>query len=105
MPEPAYRRVVIKLSGEALSGSEPFGIDRATIESYAAHLVATRALGVTLGVVVGGGNILRGVEISEHGVSRSSGAAMVMLATELHALLPHPAIQRAGAPAHTNSAP
>ncbi|HKC33559.1 MAG TPA: UMP kinase [Xanthobacteraceae bacterium] len=104
MPEPAYRRVVIKLSGEALSGSEPFGIDRATIESYAADLVATRALGVTLGVVVGGGNILRGVEISEHGVSRSTGDAMGMLATVMNALILEAAIERAGAPARTMSA-
>jgi len=104
MPEPAYRRVVIKLSGEALSGSEPFGIDRATIESYAADLVAARALGVTLGVVVGGGNILRGVEISEHGVSRSTGDAMGMLATVMNALILEAAIERAGAPARTMSA-
>src|SRR5258708_18554862 len=104
MPEPAYRRVVIKPSGEALSGSEPFGIDRATIESYAADLVATRALGVTLGVVVGGGNILRGVEISEHGVSRSTGDAMGMLATVMNALVLEAAIERAGAPARAMSA-
>jgi uridylate kinase len=104
MPEPAYRRVVIKLSGEALSGSEPFGIDRATIESYAADLVAARALGVTLGVVVGGGNILRGVEISQQGVSRSTGDAMGMLATVMNALVLEAAIERAGAPARTMSA-
>ena len=104
MPEPAYRRVVIKLSGEALSGAEPFGIDRATIERYAADLVAARALGITLGVVVGGGNILRGVEISEHGVSRSTGDAMGMLATVMNALVLEAAIERAGAPARTMSA-
>src|SRR6202163_1932201 len=104
MPEPAYRRVVIKLSGEALSGSEPFGIDRATIESYAADLVAARALGVTLGVVVGGGNILRGVEISRQGVSRPTGDAMGMLATVMNALVLEAALDRAGAPARTMSA-
>src|SRR6195256_6014121 len=104
MPEPAYRRVVIKLSGEALSGSEPFGIDRATIESYAADLVATRALGVTLGVVVGGGNILRGVEVSSQGVSRATGDAMGMLATVMNALVLEAAIERAGVPARTMSA-
>src|SRR4030081_204186 len=104
MPEPAYRRVVIKLSGEALSGSAPFGIDPATIQRYAAHPGATRALGVPLGVVVGGGNILRGVEISEHGVSRSTGDAMGMLATVMNALVLEAAIERAGAPARTMSA-
>jgi uridylate kinase len=104
MPEAAYRRVVIKLSGEALSGAEPFGIDRATIERYAADLVAARALGITLGVVVGGGNILRGVEISAHGVSRPTGDAMGMLATVMNALVLEAAIERAGAPARTMSA-
>jgi uridylate kinase len=104
MPEPAYRRVVIKLSGEALSGAEPFGIDRATIERYAADLVAARALGITLGVVVGGGNILRGVEISAQGVSRPTGDAMGMLATVMNALVLEAAIERAGAPARTMSA-
>ena len=104
MPEAAYRRVVIKLSGEALSGAEPFGIDRATIERYAADLVAARALGITLGVVVGGGNILRGVEISAHGVSRPTGDAMGMLATVMNALILEAAIERAGAPARTMSA-
>jgi len=104
MPEAAYRRVIIKLSGEALSGAEPFGIDRATIERYAADLVAARALGITLGVVVGGGNILRGVEISAHGVSRPTGDAMGMLATVMNALVLEAAIERAGAPARTMSA-
>jgi uridylate kinase len=104
MPEAGYRRVVIKLSGEALSGAEPFGIDRATIERYAADLVAARALGITLGVVVGGGNILRGVEISAHGVSRPTGDAMGMLATVMNALVLEAAIERAGAPARTMSA-
>ncbi|HEY2136772.1 MAG TPA: UMP kinase [Xanthobacteraceae bacterium] len=104
MPEPAYRRVVVKLSGEALSGPEPFGIHQSTIESYAADLVAARALGVTLGVVVGGGNILRGVEISAHGVSRPTGDAMGMLATVMNGLVLAAAIERAGAPARTMSA-
>jgi uridylate kinase len=95
MSEPTYRRVVLKLSGEALSGEEPFGVDQPTIDRYAADLVAARALGVTLGVVVGGGNILRGVEISQKGVSRPTGDAMGMLEA---------ALERAGAPARTMSA-
>jgi uridylate kinase len=104
MPEPVYRRVVLKLSGEALSGPEPFGIHQPTIDGFAADLVAARALGVTLGVVVGGGNILRGVEISKKGVSRSTGDAMGMLATVMNALVLATAIERAGAPARAMSA-
>ena len=104
MPEPVYRRVVLKLSGEALSGPEPFGIHQATIDDFAADLVAARALGVTFGVVVGGGNILRGVEISKKGVSRSTGDAMGMLATVMNALVLAAALERAGAPARAMSA-
>ena len=104
MSEPTYRRVVLKLSGEALSGEEPFGVDQPTIDRYAADLVAARALGVTLGVVVGGGNILRGVEISQKGVSRPTGDAMGMLATVMNALVLEAALERAGAPARTMSA-
>ena len=55
-----YRRVIVKLSGEALSGPEKFGIHQATIDGFAADLVAAHAIGIGLGVVVGGGNILRG---------------------------------------------
>jgi uridylate kinase len=103
-PGPIYRRVVLKLSGEALSGEEPFGVHQPTIDRYAADLVAARALGVTLGVVVGGGNILRGVEISRKGVSRPTGDAMGMLATVMNALVLEAALERAGAPARTMSA-
>jgi len=104
MPEPVYRRVVLKLSGEALSGPESFGIHQPTIDGFAADLVAARALGVTLGVVVGGGNILRGIEISKKGVSRSTGDAMGMLATVMNALVLAAAVERAGAPARAMSA-
>jgi uridylate kinase len=104
MPEALYRRVVVKLSGEALSGPEPFGIHRATIDAVASDLVAARALGVTLGIVVGGGNMLRGVEASAQGVSRPTADSMGMLATVMNALVLEAALQRAGAPARTMSA-
>src|SRR5215475_2281807 len=104
MAEPAYRRVIVKLSGEALSGAQKFGIDQATIDRFGKDLVAARELGVTLGVVVGGGNILRGVEASAHGLSRPTGDAMGMLATVMNALVLEAAIERAGAPARTLSA-
>jgi uridylate kinase len=104
MAEPTYRRVVIKLSGEALSGPEPFGIHRATVDAFAADLIAARSLGVTLGVVVGGGNVLRGVETSAQGVSRPTADAMGMLATVMNALVLEAALERAGAPARTMSA-
>jgi uridylate kinase len=104
MPEPTYRRVVVKLSGEALSGPEPFGIHRPTVDAFAADLAAARGLGVTLGVVVGGGNVLRGVEASAQGVSRPTADAMGMLATVMNALVLEAALERAGAPARAMSA-
>ena len=101
---PTYRRVIIKLSGEALSGPEAFGIHQPTVDRFAADLVAGRSLGVTVGVVVGGGNVLRGVEVSAQGVSRPTGDAMGMLATVMNALVLEAAIERAGAGARTMSA-
>jgi len=104
MGEPVYRRVIVKLSGEALTDSEGFGIRQATIDRVAADLVAARALGTSIGVVVGGGNMFRGVEISTTGVPRATGDALGMLATVMNALVLEAAIERAGAPARTLSA-
>jgi len=104
MAEPAYRRVIVKLSGEALTGSESFGIHQATVDRVAGELVAACALGVGLGVVVGGGNIFRGVEVSERGVSRPTGDTMGMLATVMNSLVLEAAIERKGKPARTLSA-
>jgi uridylate kinase len=104
MTRPNYRRVIVKLSGEALSGPEKFGIHQPTIDRFAGDIVAAHALGIDLGVVVGGGNILRGAQISEDGVSRPTADAMGMLATVMNALVLEAAIERAGASARTMSA-
>jgi uridylate kinase len=104
MAEPAFKRVVVKISGEALSGSEPFGIDQPTVERYAADLVAASEMGVRLGVVVGGGNILRGAHLSGEYLSRPTADSMGMLATVMNALVLEAAIERAGTPARTMSA-
>ncbi|HEY6832634.1 MAG TPA: UMP kinase [Pseudolabrys sp.] len=104
MSDPVYRRVIVKLSGEALTGRHDFGIDQSTVERLAADLVATAKLGVELGVVVGGGNIFRGVEVSERGVPRPVGDTMGMLATVMNCLVLEAAIERAGHEARTLSA-
>ena len=104
MPGGAYKRVIVKLSGEALTGPGSFGIHQPTVDRIAVDLCNARGAGAVLGVVVGGGNIFRGVEVSEHGVSRSTGDAMGMLATVMNALVLEAAIERAGAPARTLSA-
>jgi uridylate kinase len=104
MGEPVYRRVVVKLSGEYLAGSQPFGIDQATIDRVAADLIAARALGVELAVVIGGGNIFRGVEVSTRGVSRPTGDTMGMLATMMNCLALEAALEHRGQPACVLSA-
>jgi uridylate kinase len=104
MTKPKYRRVIVKLSGEALSGPEKFGIHQPTIDRFAEDLVAAHKLGIALGVVVGGGNVLRGAQISENGLSRPTADAMGMLATVMNALVMETAIERAGASARTMSA-
>ena len=104
MSDPLYRRVIVKLSGEALTGAQGFGIDQATVERIAKDLVATAKMGVELGVVVGGGNLFRGVEVSERGVPRTVGDTMGMLATVMNCLVLEAAIERAGREARTLSA-
>jgi len=104
MAEPGYRRVVVKLSGEALSGGEGFGIHQPTVDRVAKDLAAVHKLGISVGVVVGGGNILRGVDASRGGLSRPTADAMGMLATVVNALVLEAAIERAGVPARTMTA-
>src|SRR6478752_2020701 len=96
MSDPVYRRAIVKLSGEALSATSGFGIDQATVERLATDLAAAQKLGVELGIVVGGGNIFRGVEVSSRGVSRTTGDTMGMLATVMNCLALESALERKG---------
>src|SRR5258705_127280 len=86
MTKPVYRRVVVKVSGEALMGPDRFGIHHPTLERIAADLLASRDLGVAIAVVVGGGNIFRGGNVSEKGTHRVTGDLMGMIATVMNAL-------------------
>jgi uridylate kinase len=104
MPKPAYRRVLVKVSGEALLGQDGASIDQGILERIAADLVAAHKLGVSLGVVIGGGNIFRGVTVSAQGIPRVTGDTMGMLATVMNALALETAIARAGASARVLSA-
>jgi elongation factor Ts len=104
MADAAYQRVIVKVSGEALAGSDGYGINQATIDRIAADLVAAHRHGVALGVVVGGGNILRGVRVYGAGLPRATADSMGMLATVVNALVLETAIERAGAPARSMSA-
>jgi uridylate kinase len=102
--KPAYRRVIVKVSGEALSGPGGSGIHQPTIDRIAKDLVTAHRFGVTLGVVVGGGNILRGAQLTGKGLSRPTADAMGMLATVMNALVLEAAIERLGVGARTMSA-
>src|SRR5262249_53764688 len=104
MAEPVYRRVVVKLSGEYLAGSQGVGFDQPTIDRVAGEVIAAQKLGTEIAVVVGGGNVVRGVEVSSRGVSRPTGDTMGMLATMMNCLALEAAIERKGTPARTLSA-
>jgi uridylate kinase len=104
MTKPVYRRVVVKVSGEALMGPDSFGIHQPTLERIAADLIASQRLGVAIAVVVGGGNIFRGANVSEKGIARATGDMMGMLATVMNALALEGAIEKGGLAARTMSA-
>ncbi|RQH16291.1 UMP kinase [Bradyrhizobium sp. RP6] len=104
MTDPVYRRVVIKLSGEYLAGQQGFGVDQPTVDRVVDDLIAARHLGTEVAVVIGGGNMVRGVEVSSRGVSRTTGDTMGMLATMMNCLALEAAIERKGTPARTLSA-
>jgi len=94
MPQPRYRRIVIKLSGEALLGEQAFGIDPAMIQSVAEEIRSVSALGVQVAIVVGGGNIFRGVAASSFGMDRASADHMGMLATVMNSLALQDALEK-----------
>ena len=86
MTEPRYKRILLKLSGEALMGDDAFGINRATIEGIVAEVAEIVALGVEVGVVIGGGNLFRGVALGASGMDRATADYMGMLATIMNSL-------------------
>ena len=104
MVEPNYRRAIVKVSGEALMGPESFGIHQPTLDRIAADVIGARGLGVEIGIVVGGGNIFRGVKISEQGLPRVTADMMGILATVMNALALESALEKAGVRARTMSA-
>jgi uridylate kinase len=93
---PAYRRIVLKLSGEALAGSQGYGIDPLMLERVAAEVREVAALGVQIAIVIGGGNIFRGVAASAGGMERATADYMGMLATVMNALALQDALEKVG---------
>ena len=102
--KPAYQRILLKLSGEALMGSDSFGINRETVDRIVAEVKEVSDLGVQVGVVIGGGNIFRGVSQGAAGMDRATADYMGMLATVINALALADAMNRGGLVARVQSA-
>ena len=102
--EPAYRRILLKLSGEALMGEDSYGINREVIDRIVAEIADVTRLGVEVAVVIGGGNIFRGVAPGAAGMDRATADYMGMLATLMNALALQDALRRAGVESRVQSA-
>jgi len=96
--KPVYNRILLKLSGEALMGNQDFGISSEVISSYAKQIKDIVDLGVEVGIVIGGGNIFRGLSGAEQGVDRVTGDHMGMLATVINSLALQNSIEKLGVP-------
>ncbi|MER2534580.1 MAG: UMP kinase [Rhizobiaceae bacterium] len=102
--KPIYRRVLLKASGEALMGDQHFGIDVSVVDRIAADIAEARAMGVEVGVVIGGGNIFRGVAVASKGGDRVTGDHMGMLATVINSLALRTSLTKLGVEAVVLSA-
>ena len=96
--KPAHKRILLKLSGEALMGDDQFGINRATIERMVEEIAEVTRLGVEVAVVIGGGNIFRGVAGGAAGMDRATADYMGMLATVINGLAVQNALESIGVP-------
>lgn len=95
---PKFKRIMLKLSGEILAGEKGYGVDAETIGRLSDEVISVAALGVQLGVVIGGGNIFRGVQAGAQGLDRASGDYMGMLATAINALAFQDILEQKGIP-------
>ena len=101
---PAYKRILLKLSGEALMGDDAYGINRDTLQRIVAEIKSIAALGVEIGVVIGGGNIFRGMAGASTGMDRATADYMGMLATVMNAMALADAMRQVDLPARVQSA-
>lgn len=93
---PKYKRILLKLSGEALMGSRQFGIDPLVLQTFSNDIAEVHAMGVEIGIVIGGGNIFRGIQAAAHGIDKVSGDHMGMLATVINSIAFQNALEAAG---------
>jgi uridylate kinase len=103
-PAPQYRRVLLKISGEALMGDGDYGLDSAMVERVALEVKSVAALGVEICLVIGGGNIFRGIAGAAKGMERASADYMGMLATVINSLAMQNALERVGVSTRVQSA-
>lgn len=94
MAKPFYKRILLKLSGEALAGDQGFGINAQVIQQIASDVQAAHETGTEIGIVIGGGNIIRGVKVSASGMDRASADYMGMLGTCINALAMQDALEK-----------
>lgn len=99
-----YKRMLLKLSGEALMGEQEFGIESQAIETYAKQIKEVYDMGIELAIVIGGGNIFRGLSGSDQGIDRVTGDHMGMLATVINSLALQNAIEKLGVPTRVQTA-
>ena len=102
--QPIYKKILLKLSGEALMGDQSYGIDPATVQFMAAEIKKVYDMGLQISVVIGGGNIFRGVEASVKGMERASADYMGMLATVINALALQNSLEKLGLETRVQSA-
>ena len=91
-----YKRILLKLSGEALMGSKSYGIDAIRLEQYASEIQKVKELGIEIAIVIGGGNIFRGVQAESSGIDRVQGDYMGMLATVINGMALQSALEKIG---------
>ena len=104
MKEPVYQRVLLKLSGEILAGDGGFGIDQDQASFLAKEIKSIHSLGVGIGLIIGAGNIFRGLQAADHGMDRVTGDYLGMLATIMNAISMQDALEQEGCETRTLSA-
>ncbi|MEK6604787.1 MAG: UMP kinase [Nitrospirota bacterium] len=104
MSPPVYKRILLKISGEVLAGEQSFGLDARMIQYIASEISEVAAMGVEVAVVIGGGNIFRGIDAADGGMERASADYMGMLATMLNALALQNALEKLGTVTRVQSA-
>lgn len=103
-PDSKYRRILLKLSGEALGGAEGRGIDLPSLERIADEVLTVKELGVSIGVVIGGGNLIRGTQVKDNGISRVTADNMGMLGTVINSLALQSVLDKKGCQTRVMSA-